>query len=798
MAQKLLYFRLLMKDRKSILEESIKSLFFYSIIFFAIIFSAGVFVIKTNYTEEIAEIEKDYAEQMNLSSNKYIKEELNNIKKYLDAEFAYLDDSVKEIIDSAYNFIFNYLNSSENKQKALEFLQKHTSYPLVLEVMDGIDTSYSYYARYLELENKKILRITINDKKYQESQKVVALNNIKNLHNTQISNFIVKKLDSNFTFLGDESWYCMYENGAYTCYDKNWWLSLEFTINLKKLEKELALAKEKRFKSFLIQGLFLGGSILFGLIGISIYIVRKKREIKSQIELASRHFDVALNKQISNFNKNKTLNSEFAFKEFRTLSYAFLRFIRKIKAKDSNLKKQAYIDSVTGIMNMVSINDSLDLYCKKEGKNLLFLFFNIENFRLYNSMYGRAFGDDILRIVAYRLYATLKDIAIGDNEYQESLNCIKYDKYKFLQNSNNFECLARISADEFLLIIQVDDMTNYYEIAKKYHQKLIARSININSNDELIKYEPFKINARVGYSIYSNASENIHECIGQADLAIENERASGDNWIFGYTEEIGRENEENLALQQDIRNGILNKEFILYYQPKVDCTTGKIIGAEALVRWQKGNEIIFPDTFIGICERTNLIIALGNEIIKMACDAQRRWIKQGLSLKLSINLSTKQLLSEGIVHTIEKNIQGIPPKLIEFEITESFSIENATSKAIINKIKKLNVSLSMDDFGKGYSSLSYLNDKDLDFDVIKIDKCFIQNIDKNEKNRKLVEFIVNIIKSLKKRSVAEGVENVEILNFLQKLGCDEYQGYYFSKPVPEEILLQKVYENDKN
>ncbi|MBT0877928.1 MULTISPECIES: bifunctional diguanylate cyclase/phosphodiesterase [unclassified Campylobacter] len=787
-----------MKERKSILEESIKSLTLYSIIFFALIFSVGIFVIKSSYTEEVNSLEQEYNEQINLSSNKYIKEELKNIKKYLDAEFSYLDDSAKEFVDSAYNFALNYLNTHEDKQKALEFLKANMGYPIDIDVFDGIDPTYYYYARYVELDNKKILRVTLNPKKYEETQRVVALNNIKNLHNAQLSYFNAKRLDDNFNFLGNERWYCVYENEAYTCYDKNWWLALEFTVKSDVLKEALEEVKSKRFESALIQGAFLGCSILIGFLGILVYIIRKKKEVRAQIELATKHFDVALNKHISNFNKNKQLNSDFAFKEFRTLSYALLRFIRQIQAKDGNIKKQAYIDNITGLMNMISVTESLDNYVKKDNKVLLFLFFNIDNFRIYNSMYGRSFGDEVLKIVAYRLYTTLKGMATGDNEHFESLDFIKYDKYKFIQNKTTFECLARVSADEFLLVIEVDKNEDYFTLAKKYHQKLTARSIKINSNDDLIEYEPFKINARVGFSIYPKDSKNLHECIGNADLAIENDKASGDNWIFGYTAEIGKQNEANLKLQQDIRNGIVNKEFLLYYQPKVDVKSGKIIGAEALVRWQKGDKLIFPDQFIGICERSNLIITLGNEIIKMACEAQRRWLEKGLELKLSINLSTKQLLSEGIVHTIEKNIQGIPPRLIEFEITESFSIENATSKAIIDKIKKLNVGLSMDDFGKGYSSLSYLNDQDLDFDVVKIDKCFIQNIDTNEKNRRLVEFIVNVIKSLNKRSVAEGVENIEILNFLKHLGCDEYQGYYFSRPVPENILLEKVYENGKD
>ncbi|WP_267523366.1 putative bifunctional diguanylate cyclase/phosphodiesterase [Campylobacter sp. MG1] len=787
-----------MKERTSILEESVKNILIYAMIFFIIMAIIGVFVVKNNYNDEIAQLEEKYKEQINLSSNKYIQEEIDNIKKYLDDGFSYLENSAKEFIDSNYNFAYNYYHSSNNKDEALDFLIKNTKYPIKYKIYNGIDPEYQYYTKYMELDNGKMLKINIDEQKYKETQRKVALENIKNLHNIHLSNFDAKEIDDDFTFLDNESWYCVYENNIYTCYDKNWWIKIEFSAKTSALEDSLIKAKSDRFLFFIKQSIYISIAMLFGYLLLYLYTLKKRKEVKEQIEIATNHFDDALNTQIANFNKLKSINTDFTYKEFRTLSYALLRFIRKIKAKDSHLKKQAYIDNITGLMNMVSVYESLKLYNKKQGKVLLFCFLNIASFRAYNSMYGRNFGDEILKLVGFRLYSIMKNIPVNDDEHTESNRYKNNDKYLFIQNNETFECLARISADEFLLVTEVNENEDFYKIAKSYQQKLISKNIKINSNDENISYEPFKINARIGYCVYPNDSDNILECIGNADLAIENDKATGDNVVFGYTKEIGEQNEADLKLQQDIRNGIVNKEFLLYYQPKVDCQSGKIIGAEALVRWQKGDKLIFPDQFIGLCEKSNLIITLGNEIIKMACDAQRRWIQQGLKLKLSINLSTKQLLNENIINTIEKNMQGIDPSLLEFEITESFSIENAASKGIIDKIKKLNVGLSMDDFGKGYSSLSYLNNKDLDFDVVKIDKCFIQNIDKNERNKKLVAFIVKMIKSLNKRSVAEGVENEEILTFLQSLGCDEYQGYYFSKPVPEKILLERVYNNAKN
>ena len=784
-----------MKEKISILEDSIKKLLSYSIVFFIIIMSIGFIVMKSNYDDEIQRLEENYEKQLNLSSNEELNKELESIKKYLRLESKYIEQNSKDIIDSVYNLVSDFYKI--NNDQILNLLE-NTKYPIEIKTLDEIEENYKYYAKYIKLNDNKYLKISLNEQKYKESQEQLAIKNAYNLHTNSYINFNIEKLKNDFDFTNAENWYCEYKEQLYTCYDKTWQLKLTFNINSQKLSSALEDAKERRYKTLLSNIIFLICAVLLGYFLLYVYIVNRKKEVKTQIELLTSYFSLILNNQATNFNKRNKLNLDFKYKEFRTLSYIFLNFLRTIKVKDKNLKKQVYVDNVTGLMNTTSVYEALGFYQAKEDKVLLFCFFNIENFRIYNSMYGRDFGDEVLKVVGFRIYTILKNLEINEDEYTKSLEYKKYEKYSFEQNNDKFECLARISADEFLLIIEVEKAENYEKIVKKYHHDLTQKNITIDSNDDLIQYDPFKINARIGYSVYPKDSKKILECIGNADMAIENEKASGGNGIFGYTEDIGKQNEKYLQLQKDIRNGILNKEFILHYQPKVDCKTGKIMGAEALVRWQKGSKIIMPDIFIEVCEKSNLIIALGNEIIRMACDAQRRWISQGLRLKLSINLSTKQLLSDGIIQVIEKNIQGIDPSLLEFEITESFSIENETSKEIIDKIKKLNVGLSMDDFGKGYSSLSYLNDKDLDFDVIKIDKCFIQNIDTNEKNRKLVEFIVNLIKTLNKRSVAEGVENLEILSFLQELGCDEYQGYYFSKPIPEEILLEKVHNNGQN
>lgn len=781
--------------RKSILKESMRNLTIYTLLFFVLILSVGGLILKHNYDNEIENLEKEYRAEIKLDTNKYIQEELKNIKNYLDTEYTFLTKAAEEIVNNYYEIVVEYYKNSENKDQAIKFLQENASKFITVKVVDEINNTNTHYAKYLQLENKKLLKIKINDKKYKDYQSDIALKNIMNLHNKEFAFFTPSRLADDFEFPNSD-WFCENRRDKYICFDKNWWISIEYRINTSNLEEKLNNSKDKSFDSYIDQFLFFLCALLSGFFGLYMYVSRKKIVLEKQIKLVENNFDIALNKQIFNLDKDKKISQELVYSEFRTLSYALLRLIRKIDIRDKELNKIAYNDKLTGLMNMTNIKKHLKVYRQKEDKVLLFLLFNIENFRICNLMYGREFGDEILKVVGFRLYCELKNITIQNDEHNECLDFIKSDKYRFNKNGDSFECLARVSADEYLLIIELDKNEDFSKIAQKYLNMLSKNNIKINSSDELVNYEPFRISARVGYSVYPNDSENIFACISNADLAMRNKNDNDGN-IFVYDAQIGKDNENNLQLLQDIRNAILNKEFILHYQPKVDCKTDKIIGAEALVRWQKGNDLIMPDDFIKICEENNLIIALGDEIIKMACNMQRKLTSLGYKLKLSINLSTKQLLNDAIVQTIRKNLEGIDPKLIEFEITENFSIENLTDKKIIDDIKDLNVSLSMDDFGKGYSSLSYLNDDTLDFDVVKIDKSFIQNISNNSQNKELVKHIINIIKAVGKHTVAEGVENKETLDYLKELGCDEYQGYFFSKPIPESDFLERL-KSDNN
>ncbi|MBZ7986647.1 putative bifunctional diguanylate cyclase/phosphodiesterase [Campylobacter canadensis] len=773
-----------MKQSVSILEKSVKELLIYIVLILSFMLLVGFGISKFNYNEDVKKLQEDFNNQVDISLNKYIKEEVTNINKYLQVEYAYLNGSAKEIIDNLYLLLDAYLDSQSNQENALQFLFSSVGYPIELNIVSEVEKNYLHHARYIKLENNKLLKISISDEKYLSASFDVALKNIKNLHNYALSDFSVEKLPMDFNYNNTEHFYCDTQKDSMQCYNRNFWISFSYKINTKELEKSLELAKDTKYKNFLVQATFIFLSIGISFIFLLIFALTKKNMVKQEISHASEYFLSILD--------DKQVKCDFKYQEFRELSIGILKFLKKVKQKDNDIKKMAFIDPITRLMNMLSLNMSLKNYTVKDDNKLVFCFFNIEGFKTLNSMYGREFGDEVLKVVAYRLYCLGMDIAIGDEEHFEAQYYIKNNKFEFSHLDDRFFAIARIGADEFILVEEINKHTQADELAQKYHKCLSARSIIIKSNSNNVEYQPFKISAKVGYSVYPDDSENIINCVHLADLAINNKLAKYKNCVFGYTKAIGELTTQNLHLQQDIRKGIENKEFVLYYQPKIDCKSGKVVGAEALVRWKRGDKIVMPDEFIGICERSNLIIMLGNDIIRMACETQKKWIKMGLNLKLSINLSSKQLLSDTIISTIEENLKGIDPNLIEFEITENFAIENLTDKEVVKQIKGLRVGLSMDDFGKGYSSLSYLNDNDLDFDIVKIDKSFIRNIHKDKKSQQLVRFILELVKSLNKKSIAEGVENLESLQFLQEQGCDEYQGYYFSKPVPEEEFLKKV------
>ena len=239
-----------------------------------------------------------------------------------------------------------------------------------------------------------------------------------------------------------------------------------------------------------------------------------------------------------------------------------------------------------------------------------------------------------------------------------------------------------------------------------------------------------------------------------------------------------------------MRTALVEKEFILHYQPQVRCEDGSLSGVEALVRWQPTEEKLrYPGDFITLAEETGLIIELGRQVLDMACKQAKKWSDSGNPIRVSVNLSAKQFQSEELIDTVRDTIERyeLDPSLIELEVTESMTMENATrSSWMITSLRDLGVSISIDDFGTGHSSLSYL--KDFSINQVKIDKSFIDELTHNVKSDQITSAIIAMSKQLKLQVIAEGVETIDQAQFLSEKGCDSIQGYFFSKPVtPDQI-----------
>ena len=270
------------------------------------------------------------------------------------------------------------------------------------------------------------------------------------------------------------------------------------------------------------------------------------------------------------------------------------------------------------------------------------------------------------------------------------------------------------------------------------------------------------------------------------------------NFCF-YEQGMESEIAKRLKLEQELRKAIDEDELLLHYQPQVNLQTGALIGAEALVRWQHPEKgLLGPDIFIPLAEESGLINQLSDWVLENAAVQLRRWIHQRHKLTLAVNLSVKDLMAEELHTKLHDLMQryGLPRNVLELEITESTLMDHPELMITeINKIKKMGITIAVDDFGSGYSSLNYL--KRLPVDVLKIDSSFISDIESDPSDSAIVAGIIGLAKSLKMKTVAEGVETEEQRRILEDLGCDNFQGYLFSKPLPSELFTERFLSEEK-
>jgi len=433
------------------------------------------------------------------------------------------------------------------------------------------------------------------------------------------------------------------------------------------------------------------------------------------------------------------------------------------------IEKLAYYDSLTGVANRLLFKDRLTKalqHARRNSNKLAVIFLDLDHFKLINDTLGHEVGDKLLIYVSNLL----------GNLIRES------------------DTLARIGGDEFVILLPtVKTVSDAQNIAQKIVSALqIKHTVD---NHQLF------ITTSVGISIYPDNSLDVDNLIKDADTAMYEAKNSGRNSYKLYKKSMGNHISNQLELEQDLVEAIKNPEQIqVYYQPKIYAISNKIYGAEALVRWKHPTKgLIFPDEFINIAESTGMMIELGNIITQKALAQTKEWHNNGFeNLKIAINLSSRQFQDSNLSSFIESMIKEykINPHNIEFEITESLSMSNLDETLrTLQTLKNIGLSISIDDFGTGHSSLSYL--KKFPIDTLKVDRSFVMDIVDDEEDRIIVETIITMAHSLGLKVVAEGVEEKEHIELLKEMKCDLFQGYYYSKPITD-LEFTKYLNNYKS
>lgn len=437
--------------------------------------------------------------------------------------------------------------------------------------------------------------------------------------------------------------------------------------------------------------------------------------------------------------------------------------VRKSKKEIHHL---AFYDALTNLPNRRLFGDRLQQAVETARRNnhlMGIMFIDIDNFKRINDSYGHSVGDKFLRTVAGLLVTCLRSsdsVSRGLEEDQMSI--------------------ARLGGDEFtVLLTHLKKAEDAARVAK--------RIIDAISVPFLLGDEELVVTPSIGISIFPYDGDGVEDLVRAADTAMFYAKDNGKNNYQFYTNSMSATAFERLSMENALRKALVNNEFEMYYQPKIDLASNRTIGLEALIRWNHPEMgLVSPADFIPLAEETGLIVPLGEWVLRTVCSQMRCWLDAGLEpLRIAVNLSACQFRQTTLWKMVKRTLQesGLAPKMLEIELTESVIMDNIqTSSTVLRDLKKMGVHISMDDFGTGYSSLSLL--KRLPLDTLKIDQSFVRDITTDAEDAAIVDAVISLAHSLRLRVIAEGVETREQLDFLREHGCDEAQGYLYSRPLP--------------
>jgi len=438
---------------------------------------------------------------------------------------------------------------------------------------------------------------------------------------------------------------------------------------------------------------------------------------------------------------------------------ALLKQHNELLEQKNEIEYQATHDALTGLANRVLFNDRLEMAIQKSKEHdaqMALLFIDLDHFKEINDSLGHEAGDKVLNIVTQKLMETVQ----------------------------NEEVLARFGGDEFTVILE--------GIQRAEDASFLADQIlNLLSEAIIIEETELYIGCSIGISLYPDNGDTPQDLLKYADAAMYTAKSEGRNTFQYYSAEMTARAFERVIMETSLRAGLKNEEFVVYYQPQVSGKNNKLLGMEALVRWQSPSMgLVSPGVFIPLAETTGLMIELDRFVMKHAMTQLARWYKEGLSPGiLAMNLTIKQLQQKDFIDFLDNLIKESECKVewIELEVTEDQIMINPEGAiAILKRISQLGIKVAVDDFGTGYSSLSYL--KKLPINKLKIDQSFVRDLPHDDEDVAIVKAIVALAHSLNLELIAEGVETVEQKEFLVKSGCENIQGYLYAKPMPSEQM----------
>ncbi|MBC9251434.1 hypothetical protein A9179_14275 [Pseudomonas alcaligenes] len=437
--------------------------------------------------------------------------------------------------------------------------------------------------------------------------------------------------------------------------------------------------------------------------------------------------------------------------------------ILRVKASEANFTHLAQHDALTNLPNRLLIRDRMEQaisWARRNQSRVALLFLDLDNFKTINDSLGHAAGDELLKEVALRLQSCVRDI----------------------------DTVSRQGGDEFVMVLaDPEDLSTVSTVAARVQEKL--------AQPFALKGMQIVTSISLGIALFPEDGEDFDTLLKHADVAMYQAKSAGRNGFCFFDEQMNADTRERLSLELDLRQALQRDEFVLHYQPIVDIHSGQLVAAEALIRWQHPQRgLLGPDLFIEVAERCGLIVEVGEWVLNEACRQMMLWQAAGLPrFVVSVNLSAVQLRRGNLEETIRAALNrfGLSPACLELELTESILLQDSALLIDqLHRLKGLGLQLSIDDFGTGYSNLAYL--QRFRVDKLKIDQSFIRALQGNEQGQAIVTAIIQMARSLKLLTTAEGIEDEPTRALLASQGCDQGQGYLFARPLVADEFARQI------